>query len=105
MNPAILLWVAVMVFAAYKGFEFLNKYSNKPESCEGQIIEKDNDSQRVGMPGRRYRKYTYWLVFEVSGHKLTLFCDENDYDRFQVGDYGLINYTGEMMLSFTKKEK
>ena len=103
MDYAIVLWLAMMLFAAYKGFEFLSKYANKPMSCEGKLIEKNYDSQRVGMPGRRYRKYTYWFIFEVDGQQLTLFCDGNDYERFQVCDYGVINYTGEVLLKFEKR--
>ena len=92
----------MMLFATYKGYEFLSKYSNKPMSCEGKIIDKDYHSERVGMPGGRYRKYTYWLVFEIDGQRLTLFCDGNDYERFEIGDFGKLNYSGEMLLKFEK---
>ena len=102
MNPAILLWLAVVLFAAYKGFEFLSKYTNKPITSEGKIIEKDYDSERVGLPGRRYRKYTYWFVFEIEGQNITIFCDGNDYDRLNVGDIAKITYSGEMLLKFEK---
>ena len=102
MNPAILLWLAMMLFAAYKGFEFLGKYTNKPISCEGKLIEKEYASEWKGLPRRRYLKFTYWFVFEVNEKRLTLFCDGNDYDRLNVGDIVKITYSGEMLLKFEK---
>ena len=102
MNPAILLWIAMMLFAAYKGFEWLSKYKEAPQTISGKIIGKDYKLEiKRGFPRNIYST-TQWVVLEVENNTMTLFCDGNDYDRLNIGDIVKITYSGEMLLKFEK---
>ena len=102
MNPAILLWIAMMLFAAYKGFEWLSKYKEAPQTISGKIIGKDYKLEiKRGFPRNIYST-TQWIVLEVENNTMTLFCDGNDYERLNVGDIVKITYSGEMLLKFEK---
>ena len=100
MNPAILLWLAMMLFAAYKGFEWLSKYKEAPHTISGKIVGKDYKLEiKRGFPRNIYST-TQWFVLEVENNTMTLFCDGNDYDRLNVGDIVKITYSGDMLLKF-----
>lgn len=100
MNPLIILFLFVGCGAAFL-FSWLSRFSTAPQTIEATIMEKNEFRQVIHIP-RRVVVYKYTLVFDYEGKPITLFCDENDYLRFQIGDCGKVTFSGEMMLKFEK---
>ena len=102
MDWGIILWLATMLFAAYKGFEWLSKYKEAPQTIRGKIVGKDYKLEiKRGFP-RDICSTTQWIVLEVGNKTMTLFCDGNDYERLNIEDVVKITYSGEMLLKFEK---
>ena len=74
------------------------------------ICISDKSSDCVDKNSQFFRPYSLGAskYMEIQGTKvydgkpITLFCDENDYLRFQIGDYGKVKFSGEMLLKFEK---
>ena len=100
MDGIVILGLMLLV-GGIIGYRWLSRFSSMPEIVEGTIVDKNEIRKVIHVP-KRIVTYEYNLVFEVNGNQMTLFCDENDYERFQIGDFGLIRYSGEMLLKFEK---
>ena len=96
--------IFLFVLAAFfiVGYDFLSRYKGAPVHCDATVVDKK--IKKAG--SRRTAKNLYYLFFKTEdGTEIKLKTDGIDYERFDIGDFGKLNYSGEMLLKFEKKDR